>query len=417
MASAAALVFEPGVRIVHRFGSPLAISRRSVHTIAAPSVPSLGIAAGVALIAGVIGGLAGGLIALQVDDDPAPAAATAAAAPSTPAPVASEGELLRAAIDRVLPAVVTIVVDLPSIEQEQGILERQNFGSGIVVSPEGHVITNFHVIDGAEAISVVLPTGEQRPAVVIADDSPFNDLAILLTDPAGLRTASLGDSDALDLGQPLAAISSGVVTFENQVKLGVFSARQGQFPRDGVLLLDMLQTDAPVNNGDSGGALIDETGQVVGLLTTVVRESGGRPVNGITMAHSSNSLRPVIEAVVATGINPRPRIGIERVNAQHVLLTPELIDAFGNSEDGEGLPVADGALIVNVDPGSPAAEAGVQPGDIVVGVNGVAVNTSTPLANLLGTVPAGEELDLFVVRGDEQLVIPVVPLVIAGVPS
>ncbi len=326
---------------------------------------------------------------------------------------------MREAIDRVLPAVVTIVVDLPSEPQDGGgVLERQNFGSGIVVSADGHVVTNFHVIDGAAAISVVLATGERRPAVIVADDSPFTDLAVLITDPAGLRTASFGDSDGLDLGEPLAAISSGVVTFENQVKLGVFSARQTTFPRDGVLLLDMLQTDAPVNNGDSGGALVDSTGQVVGLLTTVVRESAGRPVDGIAIAHSSNSLRPIVEAVVATGVNPRPRIGIERVNAQHVVLSPELVEALAaDGDDGVALPVSDGALIVNVDPGSPAERAGVRPGDVVVGVDGVAVDADSPFANLVALAPAGEELDLFVVRGDEQLVISVVPQLIAGVPS
>lgn len=367
----------------------------------------------------MIGGLAGGVIALQLDDDPAPAAPTSVVAAATPEPAPSEGERLREAIDRVLPAVVTIVVDLPSVAQDGGgVLERQNFGSGIVVSSDGHVLTNFHVVENAEAVSVVLSTGERRPAVIVADDAPFTDLAILITDPAGLRAASLGDSDGLDLGEPLAAISSGVVTFENQVKLGAFSARLPTFPRDGVLLIDMLQTDATVNNGDSGGALVDSTGQVVGLLTTVVRESSGRPVDGIAIAHSSNSLRPIVEAVLATGVNPRPRIGIERVNSQHVSLSPELIEALAADDtDGGALPVADGALIVNVDPGSPAEQAGVLPGDVVVGVDGVAVDADSPFANLLALAPAGVELDLFVVRGEEQLVISVVPQLIAGVPS
>jgi len=315
--------------------------------------------------------------------------------------------------------VVTIVVDLPSVPQDEGgVLLRQNFGSGIVVSTDGHVVTNFHVVDGAESIEVVLSTGERRPALVVADDAPFTDLAVLITDPAGLRTASLGDSDALERGEPLAAITSGLVTFENQVKVGVFSARQASFPRDGVLLLDMLQTDAAVNNGDSGGALVNVSGEVVGLLTTVVRESGGRPVDGIAVAHSSNSIRTIVEAVIATGVNPRPRIGIERLNSQHVLLTPELVDALSEDPDGlEALPVAVGALIVNVDPGSPADRAGVLPGDVVVGVDGVAVDATRPLANLLAFAVAGEELELFVARGDEQLVIPVVPQLIAGVPS
>jgi 2-alkenal reductase len=369
----------------------------------------------------VIGGLAGGLAALQLDDSSptvaTPVATTAATTPPT------EAERLRSAIDRVLPAVVTIVANLPSTPQDGGaVLERQNFGSGIVVSDDGHVVTNFHVIEGAQTITVVLATGERRPAIVVADDAPFTDLAILITDPTGLRIAEFGDSDTLELGEPLVAISTGLITYENQVKLGIFSARQSTFPRNGVLLTDMLQTDAAVNNGDSGGALIDMSGRVVGLLTTVVRESGGRPVDGIAMAHSSNSIRPIVEAVVATGVNPRARLGIERVNAQHVMLSPELADALADQPSEvrellEALPVSDGALIVSVDPGSPAEQAGVQPGDVVVGVDGTAVDANSPFANLLASAVAGVELDLFVVRGDEQLVIPVVPQLIAGVPS
>ena len=312
-----------------------------------------------------------------------------------------------------------MVVDLPSVPQDDGrILERQNFGSGIVVSPNGHVLTNFHVVDGAEAIWIVLPDGERRAAIVVADDSPFTDLAIVLTDPTGLRTASLGDSDRLELGEPLAAIASGVLTFENQVKLGAFSARQNAFPRDGVLLLDMLQTDAAVNNGDSGGALVNLSGEVVGLLTTVVRQSGGRQIDGVAMAHSSSSIRPLVDAIVATSVNPRPRIGIERVNSQHVVLSPEAIAAF-EEEFGElgELPVSVGALIVNVAPGSPAEQAGILSGDIVVAVDNVPVGSNTPFVNLVALAVAGEELDLFVVRGNEQLVIPVVARVVGAVPS
>jgi S1-C subfamily serine protease len=366
----------------------------------------------------MIGGLAGGFLALQLDDDPVAPAAMPTAAPTARA-TPDAAARLRTAIDRVLPAVVTVVADLPPVPQEEGgTLETRNFGSGIVVSGQGHVITNYHVIAGAADVTVILSTGEERPATVVADDAPFTDLAVLRVDPTGLRSAAFGDSDALELGQSVAAISSGVVTYENQVKVGVLSAHLASFPRDGVFLLDMLQTDAIVNNGDSGGALIDDSGLVVGMLTTVVRTSDGRPVEGISIAHSANSIRPIVDAVVQTGVNPRPRIGIERVNTQHVMLSPDLANAFDLDPDLlEALPVSDGALIVNVDPGSPAEEAGVLRGDVVVGVDGTAVNAITPFANLLASAVAGVELDLFVVRGDEQLVIPVVPQIVAGVPS
>ena len=359
---------------------------------------------GVALVAGVAGGLAGGAIALNLDNEPTttPVPVTTS---STPPP--SEGERMRDAIARVSPAVVTVIVDLPSLPQGDGILQRQNLGSGIVISEQGLVITNFHVIDGAAEVGVVLSTGERRAASLVADDSPFTDLAILRIDPTGLRVASFGDSDAIALSEPLAVIASGLVTFENQVKLGVLSARQPRFPRDGVDLLDMLQTDAAANHGDSGGALINLNGEVIGLVTTVVRQSGAQTVEGIALAHASNSLRPIVEAVQTTGLNPRPRIGIERVNTQHLPIFPALAEA-------EGLPVSFGAVIVNIASGSPAEAAGFEVGDIVVGVNGIQIDADFPFVNLLGFAETGVELNLFVLRGDQQLVIPVVPQIISG---
>lgn len=354
---------------------------------------------GLVLVVGITGGIAGGVIALNLDNEPTPTPVPVTASPTQPP---SEGQRMREAIAHVSPAVVTIVVDLPDRQQAGGIIESQNFGTGIVVSDQGLVITNFHVIDGAAQVTVVLSTGERRPAILVADDSPFTDFAILAIDPTGLRVAAFGDSDALQLGEPLAVIASGLITFENQVKLGVLSARQPRFPKEGVDLLDMLQTDAATNHGDSGGALVNLNGEVVGLLTTVVRQSGGQTVEGIALAHSANTLSPIVEAVIATGANPRARIGIERVNTQHVPILPSLAEA-------EGLPVSFGAVIVNVTPGSPAETAGIEVGDIVVGVSGVQIDADFSFVNLLGFAETGEALELFVLRGDQQLIIPVTP--------
>ena len=359
---------------------------------------------GIAIFAGIAGGLAGGVIALNLHNDPTPTPVPQLDA-TTPPP--SESERMRDAIARVSPAVVTVIVDFPPVAQDDGVTQRQGFGSGIVISEQGLVITNYHVIDGAAQITVVLSTAERRPAILLADDSPFTDLAVLSIESTGLRVASFGDSDAIELGEPLAIIASGLITFQNQVKLGVLSARQPRFPKEGVELLDMLQTDAATNHGDSGSALINLDGEVVGLITTVVRQSGGQTVEGIAIAHSSNSLRSIVEAVESTGINPRLRIGIERVNVGHVPIIPALAEA-------EGLPVPFGAVIVNIAAGSPAESAGVEVGDIVVGVNGIQIDADFPFVNLLGLAETGEELQLFVLRGEEQLLIPVVPQVISS---
>tara|TARA_Y100000588_G_scaffold393716_1_gene510819 strand:- start:1531 stop:2640 length:1110 start_codon:yes stop_codon:yes gene_type:complete len=368
------------------------------------------------IITGTIGGLVGGLLILQFDDDPEVFSVISPAPTTTVSPEVAARESHKA-IAAVVPTVVTIVTEsAPITKSEEGSFVRQNFGSGIVVSSDGHILTNFHVVDGAETITVVLQSGERRSAKLLADDAPFTDLAILMTDTSGLMQASFGDSNLLELGEPLAAISSGLITFENQVKMGVFSARQDAFPRDGVLLLDMLQTDAAVNHGDSGGALVNLRGEVVGLLTTVIRESEGRRIDGVTLAHSSNSFRPFVEAVTATGVNPRPRIGIERLWSQHIPLTPESMPEI-QTEIGmlDELTVSSGALIVQVAPDSPAERAGILQGDVVVGVDGIAVDLESPFVNLVAIAGIPSELELFVVRGKEQLVISVFPQLV--VPS
>jgi S1-C subfamily serine protease len=167
-------------------------------------------------------------------------------------------------------------------------------------------------------------------------------------------------------------------------------------------LEDLVQTDAAINNGDSGGALVNLEGEVIGLLTTVVREGpGGVQIEGVTFAQSSNSLRAAVEDIVARGFHPRARLGIERVS-QHAEITPEVAEA-------QGFPVPVGAFVRAVAPGSPAAGAGIQPGDIVVGLNGVAVDLENPLVNLLKRLETGAPAELAVLRGTEQLVFDVTP--------
>ena len=356
--------------------------------------------AALALLLGFSGGLAGGFVAGVGDraEEAAPAAAPA------PSPVPDEGERVRSALDRVLPAVVTVLANLPPEQLPDGRMrEQQNVGSGIVVSDAGHVITNFHVIDGAQTISVVLDTLEERPAILLSDDSPFSDLAVLLVPPQGLRIAAFGDSAALSRGEAVLAIAGGLFGFEHSVSTGIVSALNRSWPRNGVILEDLVQTDAAVNHGDSGGALINLDGEVVGLLTTVVRnDPAGRAVEGVAFAQSSNALRPAVEAIMATGTYARPRPGIERPGQQHIEISPALAA-------DRGLPVPAGALVLAPAPGSPAEAAGVQPGDIVVAMNGVAVDFGNPLPNLLKRLPRGADAEFLIVRGGAQLAITVSP--------
>ncbi len=323
------------------------------------------------------GGVTGALLAIALEGDPAPEATPVAAA-ATPEP--SPEERLRTAIQRVMPSVVTVVAN------DTGV-----FGSGIVVA-DGIVLTNYHVVEDSASITVVLATGEERPASALADDSPYQDAALLRIRGGGLRVAELGSPAALEPGHPVAVIAGGVFDFTNQVKVGVLSASGLDFQRDGVVFHEVLQTDAAVNHGDSGGPLIDASGAVVGLVTSVIRQSGtDTAVTGVALAQSMDLLRPFVDAVLTSGANPRPRLGIERIARHHVPLD----DARAAQV---GLPVTRGAAIIGVESGSPAAEAGIAPGDVVVAVNGVAIDIDRPFVNLLAAVPTGSEVLLTVVR-------------------
>jgi len=353
-----------------------------------------------AFVIAVTAGAAGGVLGARLTDSDGEGTDAA------PTPAANVQERMRAAVDRVLPNVVLIIANLPDTQDEQGrTVEHQNVGSGVVVSQNGHILTNSHVVSGASDITVFLSTGEQRPAQLVADDAPFTDVAVLAVDPTGLRQIAFGASDALKPGDMVMAVTggSGVFGQGNAVSTGVVSATNRTLPRSGVTFEDLIQTDAAVNSGDSGGALVNLDGEFVGLLTTVVRDAGsGVLVEGVAFAQSSDSLRPIVSDIVQTGRHPRARIGIEFPDRQHVEVTPELAAQ-------QGLPVTEGALVISVAEGSPAAEAGVQDGDIVVGVNGAAVTLQQPMVNLLKLLPRGVRVDLVVLRNGQQVPISMTP--------
>lgn len=355
------------------------------------------------LVGAVAGGIAGRVAGGGGEGAGGASAVSTATSAATPfAPAAGSGSLARAA-ERAAASVVTIIADLPpSIDASGARTEQTNAGTGIVLSEDGLVLTNFHVISGAVRVSVVLPTGESREASFVADDSPFQDMALLSIPAGGLKAATLGSSATLRLGDPVLAVSSGVNTVQNQVKAGVVSALKVDLLRPGLVLTGLVQTDAAVNHGDSGGALVNSNGEVVGVLTTIVRQQpNGDIVEGVALCHAIDDLKPVIDAVRTGGVNPRPRLGIERYTTQHRLLTPEEAARLRVRQDA-------GVAIVRVDPGSPAEAAGIRPGDVIVAVGATRLSQSEPFVNLLG-VAGGNEVRLTVVRDGVARVVAVTP--------
>jgi S1-C subfamily serine protease len=342
----------------------------------------------VALAVGFAAGLGGGMLASRLGGRPA------ASAPATTA--GDTQAAIRAAVDRAQPSVVLILAESAA---------GQDIGTGIVVSQSGHILTASHVIRGASRVTVYLPSGEERPARLLADDSPFTDAAMLQVAPQGLRAATLGASEALRPGDFVLALAGGTGQFGRgtTTALGVVSATGRTLPRSGVTFEDLIQTDATINSGDSGGALVNLRGEVVGLLTTVIRSGpGGAEVRDVGFAQSIDSLRPVVAAMVGGSRFPRARIGIERPEEQHIEIDPDLATQ-------RRLPVQQGALVTAPAPGSPAAKAGITSGDIVVGVNGQPVTYEVPMVNLLKQLPRGARVDLAVLRAGRTITVQLTP--------
>jgi S1-C subfamily serine protease len=246
-------------------------------------------------------------------------------------------------------------------------------------------------------------SGEQRPARLVGDDWPFTDLAMLEVPPQGLRQVMFGPSADLQAGDLVLSVSGGTGAFGpgNAVTLGVVSGVERTLARSGMNLEDLIQTDAAINNGDSGGALINLRGEIVGITTTVLREGpGGMQIRDVGFAQAADAVRPIVTAMVNGTPFPRARIGIELPDAQHIEITPELAEEHQ-------LPVPQGAAIVAPAPNSPAARAGIVPGDIVIGVNGVPVTLDVPFVNLLKRVQRGQRVDLAVLRGGQTIVVSV----------
>ncbi|WP_366554556.1 Do family serine endopeptidase [Aquibaculum sediminis] len=259
-------------------------------------------------------------------------------------------------------------------------------GSGVIVDAgRGLVMTNTHVIEHADQIIVSLVDGRQEPAEVVGVDSA-TDIALLRIRGDNLQAAPMGDSDRLEVGDLVFAIGNPFGLGQT-VTSGIISAlgRTG-INRGGYE--DFIQTDASINPGNSGGALVNSRGELIGINTAILSRSGGNI--GIGFAVPSNLARGVMDQLVAHGRVERGRIGVSIQD-----LTPDLAQAFG-------LPGVDGALVTAVEAGSPAAQAGLQRGDLVVAVEGEAVRNSTALRNRIGLVRVGERVDMTILRDGRQ---------------
>lgn len=267
--------------------------------------------------------------------------------------------------------------------------QRSGMGSGLIIRADGYVLTNNHVVEGADTVRVELSDGRKLTAEVVGTD-PATDLAVLKVDADNLLAATLGDSDEIQVGDWVLAIGSPF-GLDQTVTAGIISGknRVQQIIGDGEGFEDFLQTDAAINPGNSGGPLVNLRGEVVGINTAILSRSGGNA--GIGFAIPVGLAQPVVDSIIETGTVRRGFLG-----AQVADITPEIKQELRLSIDS-------GAMIRGVLDDQPAAAAGLQPGDVVTHIDGKPISSGTQLRNLVASAKPGSAVKMTVNRDGRTL--------------
>jgi len=310
----------------------------------------------------------------------------------------SDAELLDAysravisVVDGVGPSVVSISVDKRPSRRSP---EREGAGSGVVIAPDGYILTNSHVVSNARRLATTFTDGTQAKATLIGED-PATDLAVIRAEASGLPYALLGDSGALRVGQLVIAMGNPL-GFQSTVSTGVISALgRALRSREGRLIESIIQHTAPLNPGNSGGPLLDSRGEVVGVNTAIIMMA-----QGIGFAIPADTARWVVSQLLTHGRVRRGYLGIagrERPLHRRLVLFHDL-------------PNERAVEIMSVEGDGPARQAGLREGDLVVAINEHMVNSIDDLHRFLADWPIGSPVTLAVLRGKERLAVKVSPV-------
>jgi serine protease Do len=324
---------------------------------------------------------------------------------ATTGPVVSYADV----VSRVSPAVITIHSEMrvrapqqypfmadpmfrqffgDRVPQQMPEQRRMGLGSGVIISTDGYILTNHHVIDGAEQIKVDLNDDRTLDAKVVGSD-PLSDLAVLKIDASNLPVLALGDSDKVRVGDVVLAIGNPLGIGQT-VTMGIISAKGRQTGLSSGAFEDFLQTDAPINQGNSGGALISTNSELIGINSQILSPSGGSI--GIGFAIPSNMARTVTDTLVKTGKVRRGQLGITVVKA--------------NSPPAKELGIKDGTkgvVVAQVQPGSAAERAGLKKGDVITAFNGVEVSDPNVFRNQVASTAPGSAVTLNILRDGSEL--------------
>jgi serine protease Do len=350
----------------------------------------------VALMSATFGAAVGGKVVLTLAK---PAAVSSVPAYSdVPAELQISNTQIETAItqtvEKVGPAVVTVIGTVPGQVTFFGQSpDGQSSGSGVIISPDGYIVTNNHVVESANDLAVILSDGTQLPAKLISTDI-FADLAVVKADGTMPAVAMIGNSDNLKSGETVIAIGSPLGEFRNTVTVGVISATGRMLDSgNGYFMEDLLQTDAAINQGNSGGPLVNLNGEVIGINTLIVRGGNGSSTvaEGLGFAIPSNTARFIAERIISQGYFARPYLG---VNYQSI--NPSIASRYD-------LPAQWGAYVTDVDSTGPAANAGLQPGDIIFSIGEQSIDEANSYINTLFTYQPGDQVTIKALREGQEV--------------
>ena len=346
-----------------------------------------GLSAGIRLLSTLVFLLA--LVGAACGSDPEPTPPPT----ETPAPTPTVRPMSVAEVaERSLPAVVSILTSAVDLSQFLDPGSQADYsGSGVIISEDGLIVTNSHVVRDANFILVTLTDNQTFNAEIVGSD-PISDLAVIKVDADGLLTLDFGDTESLRIGEPVVAIGNAM-GFEGgpTVTAGVVSALGRSVSLSDGELSDLVQTDAAINPGNSGGPLLNLESEIVGINTAVDRTQPG-----IGFAVGTQTINRVIEQLIAHGEVVRGFLGVTLAT-----VNPGISARFD-------LGIEEGVLITNVLRDTPAEEAGLEARDVAIRFNGELLTTSDEFIHLIRTSPLGDELDITIIRGGEEMTLSVV---------
>lgn len=295
-------------------------------------------------------------------------------------------------LDRVAAIAAAVVPTVVQVDVEGGgpLGDGTGNGSGVVYRSDGHILTNNHVVEGADAVEVVLADGSRHDAEIIGTD-PANDLAVLRVDRAGLPAIQIGDSSDLVIGELAVAVGSPF-GLEGTVTSGVVSALNRDIPvggpGGGMTMFNVIQTDAPINPGNSGGPLVGKDARLIGINSAILT-TGPTPANaGVGFAIPVNTAVAIADELIERGFVRHPLLGVQGSD-----LSEELAERLG---------VEEGAYVEAVQPDTPAAEAGLQSEDVIVGIDDAEIRSMTDLVMEIRDRAVGDQVTVTYIRGGAE---------------